>query len=218
MNKFFAQINKTAINAIDSMVYSKDKDPEKSIPKVVSIGWKNVLSDPQLNSSDSTLKELQYLEKITKSRTKKEEEMVMIVDDNVTDLFMPYLKKHNLKLPKNLIDSLWDKVINPLTMNLKWQYNRARPYQVAPKRGIEIDYIETDTHHTPSYPSGHTAYGAMLASVLSNFYPEHSSALYSLANKVGKARELQGVHYPSDNDAAMVIVGAIWEDVKYDIL
>ena len=121
MNKFFAQINKTAINAIDSMVYSKDKDPEKSIPKVVSIGWKNVLSDPQLNSSDSTLKELQYLEKITKSRTKKEEEMVMIVDDNVTDLFMPYLKKHNLKLPKNLIDSLWDKVINPLTMNLKWQ-------------------------------------------------------------------------------------------------
>ena len=144
--------------------------------------------------------------------------MVMIVDDNVTDLFMPYLKKHNLKLPKKLIDSLWDKIIYPVTINLKWQYNRARPYQLASNRGFEIDYIETDTHHTPSYPSGHTAYGVMLAFVLSEFYPEHSSNLYELANKVGKARELQGVHYPSDNNAAMVIVGAIWEDIKYDIL
>lgn len=218
MKKFLAEMNKTTLNTIDSMVFSEDKDQDKNIPDIVSIGWRNVLSEPETNSSETTLRELQYLEKITKSRTKKEEEMVMIVDDNVTDLFMPYLKKHNLKLPKNLIDSLWDKVINPLTMNLKWQYNRARPYQVGPKRGIEIDYIETDTHHTPSYPSGHTAYGVMLASVLSDFYPEHSSALYQLANKVGKARELQGVHYPSDNNAAMVIVGAIWEDVKYDIL
>ncbi len=57
----------------------------------------------------------------------------------------------------------------------------------------------------------------MLASVLSEMYPEHSSELYELVNIAGKAREMQGVHYESDNDASMVIVGALWQDVRYDI-
>ena len=218
MNKFVAGINKTALHAIDSMVYSEDKEPDKSVPDIISIDWRNILSQPEPNSSDVTLKELQYIEKITKSRTKKQEEMVLLADEDVTNLFLPYLEKHNLKLPKKMIKSLWDKIIYPATMNLKWQYNRARPYQLAPKRGIEIDYMETSTHKAPSYPSGHTAYGVMLASVLSEIYPDHSSGLYEIANKVGKARELQGVHYPSDNSASMVYVSAIWEDIKYDIL
>tara|TARA_R100000008_G_scaffold86104_1_gene77916 strand:- start:1004 stop:1681 length:678 start_codon:yes stop_codon:yes gene_type:complete len=218
MNKFVAEINKTALYTIDSMVFSEDKDPERNVPEVVSIGWQNVLSDPELNSSKTTLKELQYLEKITKSRTKKQEELVKIVDNDVADLFLPYLRKHDLKFPKKLIDSLWSKIIKPVTMNLKWQYNRARPYQLAPKRGIEIDYMETSTHHTPAYPSGHTAYATLLASVLSELYSEHSSKFYELVNQTGKARELQGVHYPSDNNASMVFVSAIWEDIKYDIL
>ena len=102
-------------------------------------------------------------------------------------------------------------------MNLKWQYNRPRPHQLSPKFGVEINYISTDTTDTPSYPSGHTAYAAMLASVLSEMYPEHSSELYELVNVAGKAREMQGVHYESDNDASMVIVGALWQDVRYDI-
>ena len=218
MKKFIAQINKTVLSAIDSMVFSEDVEPDRNVAKIVSIDWKNVLSGQKPNSSDTTLEELQYLEKITKSRTKAEEEMVMIVDDNVTDLFMPYLKKHDLKLPKKLIDTLWDNIFYPATMNLKWQYNRPRPYQLGPKRGIDINHIETDTHDSPAYPSGHTAYGVMLASILSDLYPDHSSELYELANKVGKARELQGVHYPSDNNAAMVVIGAMWEDIKYDVL
>ena len=28
---------------------------------------------------------------------------------------------------------------------------------------------------------------------------------------------LQGVHYPSDNDASMVVASAIYEDIKYDM-
>ena len=102
-------------------------------------------------------------------------------------------------------------------MNLKWQYNRPRPHQLSPKFGVEINYISTDTTDTPSYPSGHTAYAAMLASVLSEMYPEYSGELYELVNVAGKAREMQGVHYESDNDASMVIVGALWQDVRYDI-
>ena len=58
----------------------------------------------------------------------------------------------------------------------------------------------------------------MLASVLSEIYPEYSSDFYKLAKVAGEARELQGVHYPSDNAASMVIASALWEDVRYDFL
>ena len=33
----------------------------------------------------------------------------------------------------------------------------------------------------------------------------------------GLARCLQGVHYPSDNEASMVISSAIWQDLRYKL-
>ena len=116
------------------------------------------------------------------------------------------------------IKKLYNTVIFPVIMNLKWQYNRPRPHQLAPKFGVEINYIITPSTDTPSYPSGHTAYAVTLASVLSEMYPDHSSELYELVNVAGKARQMQGVHYESDNDASMVIVGALWQDVRYSNL
>ena len=53
--------------------------------------------------------------------------------------------------------------------------------------------------------------------MLATLYPQHTSEFYELINLVGRARILQGVHYPSDNDASMVIASAIFEDVKYDM-
>ena len=44
-----------------------------------------------------------------------------------------------------------------------------------------------------------------------------SSKFYGLVETVGMARMLQGVHYPSDNDAGMLLYVAIWEDIKYKI-
>jgi len=38
-----------------------------------------------------------------------------------------------------------------------------------------------------------------------------------MINLAGFARCLQGVHYPSDNEASMVISGAIWQDVRYKL-
>ena len=57
-----------------------------------------------------------------------------------------------------------------------------------------------------------------ITGLLSALYPQYSSEFYAMVEEVGEARMLQGVHYPSDNDAAMLISAAIWEDIKYDIL
>ena len=218
MKKIISEVSDDISESLNSMVYSKDIDPEERVSKLISIDWKNVLPDPPKNNSETTKKELLELSKLTKNRTQEQLKLVMIVDKKVDDLFIPYLENANLKFPQKTTEKLYKKIFYPVFMNLKWQYNRPRPYQLAPKLGVEIDHIETDTHHTPAYPSGHTAYGAMLASFLSEIYPSHSSDFYRLANLVGLARKLQGVHYESDNSSAMVIASAIWEDVRFDFI
>ena len=202
-----------AAEDITSMKYSDKIPPEKKVSDLVSIDWKNVLPEPPENNSQITREELQEIAALTARRTEKQEQLVMVVDEDSKLIFDPLLQKNNLSYPTEKIKRLYDTVIYPVIINLKWQYNRPRPSQF----GVKIDYITTDSIHTPSYPSGHTAYATMIASVLSEMYPEFSSEFYELANVAGKAREIQGVHYESDNDASMVIVGALWQDVRYDI-
>ena len=100
---------------------------------------------------------------------------------------------------------------------MKWKFKRPRPYQLAPKFNIDIKVTETETHHTPAYPSGHAAYGGLLASMLSDLYPQHANKLYRIASAVEYARILQGVHYPTDNDAGMLVASAVWQNIRYKI-
>ena len=218
MKKIISEVSQNISESLNKMVYSEDLEPDKKVSNLISIDWRNVLPEPPKNNSEVTRQELMELSKLTKNRTKEQVELVMMVDKKVDDIFIEYLEKANLNFPKKIVDKLYNTIFYPIFMNLKWQYNRPRPYQLGPLLGIEIDYIETKTHHTPAYPSGHTAYGAMLASFLSEIYPSHSSNFYNLANVVGLARKLQGVHYESDNSSAMVIAGAIWEDVRFDFI
>ena len=202
---------------IESMRYADKAPPDKKVSSLVSIDWRNVLPEPPENNSRITREEIQEVASLSKKRTPNQNRLIELVDKDVKLIFDPLLEKHNLSYPAEKIKKLYNTVIFPVIMNLKWQYNRPRPHQLSPKFGVEINYISTDTTDTPSYPSGHTAYAAMLASVLSEMYPEYSGELYELVNVAGKAREMQGVHYESDNDASMVIVGALWQDVRYDI-
>tara|TARA_R110000737_G_scaffold347568_1_gene379363 strand:- start:172 stop:516 length:345 start_codon:yes stop_codon:yes gene_type:complete len=105
----------------------------------------------------------------------------------------------------------------PVIENLKYKFNRPRPYQLAPLYNININIIETNSHKRPAYPSGHTAYAALGAYILSAKYPQYSSEFFSQVSTAGMARMLQGVHYPSDNEASMVISAAIWENIRYDL-
>jgi acid phosphatase (class A) len=217
MKKTILEAGNQIANNINSLRFSEEEKPPMKVSPLVTIGWETVLAEPPANNSDTTKLELELLSKITMRRTQSERDLVYLVDKDVKDLFFPLMRKHNLNFPAKQIEKLYYDIVHPVIMNLKWQYNRPRPYQLAPKYGIQISILKTDTHKTPAYPSGHTAYAATFASVLAELYPKYSSDFYELANIAGKARELQGVHYPSDNDASMVIVSALWENVKYNI-
>ena len=221
-NKFIKGINQAMADMIDKVSYDQpiSEDNKKALeltPKYVTIDYMNLLSDPPSNSSDITRKELMYLSKITSNLTERQLELIKMVDEDPNNLFMPILKIHGLKFPKDKFNEFYKSTLEPVIVQLKYKFLRARPYQLAEKMGISIKVTETDSHHTPAYPSGHTMYAAFAASMLSTMYPDYTSDFYRIANIAGEARILQGVHYPSDNDASMVVASAIYEDIKYDM-
>ncbi|MDC1324965.1 phosphatase PAP2 family protein [Ulvibacter sp.] len=221
-NKFIKGINQAMADMIDKVSYDQpiseyDKKALELTPKYVTIDYMNLLSDPPSNSSDITRKELMYLSKITSNLTERQLELIKMVDEDPNNLFMPILKIHGLKFPKDKFKEFYKSTLEPVIVQLKYKFLRARPYQLAEKMSISIKVTETDSHHTPAYPSGHTMYAAFAASMLSTMYPDYTSDFYRIANLAGEARMLQGVHYPSDNDASMVVASAIYEDIKYDM-
>jgi|TARA_R110000824_G_scaffold4281_1_gene20298 hypothetical protein len=198
---------------VDDIRYA-DTKKTWTVSDRITIGWEKVLPLPPANTSETTIKELRYLSKLTSNITSRQRGLVKLVDKEPLDLLKPILKKNNLIFDRSQFKKLWN-IVRPVIMNLKWQYNRPRPVQLSPLFGLKIDETESKTTHTPAYPSGHTVYTAMGAYLLAASYPTHTPSFFYCASLAGYARCLMGVHYPSDNAASMVIAGALWEDVKY---
>ena len=99
------------------------------------------------------------------------------------------------------------KIIN-LIMTYKYIYNRARPYQVAPKLINKENgtLLISQTADTPAYPSGHAFQAYYLAKILSKKFPKKKDELMKLAKRVSDARILAGLHFPSDRDFAYWLV------------
>lgn len=189
----------------------------QSVSRFVTIDWKNILPDPPENDSDITRNELKNISEVTRNRTKLDIDFIKLVDKDPADLFLPLLKKHNLSFPTNIFKKAND-ILDTLAIQLKWKYLRPRPYQLAKIFNIPLDIINTDTHQSPAYPSGHSAYGALVAAILSDVYPEHAPEFYKMGLLAGHARVLQGVHYASDNDAGAVLANVLWNNVKHHLL
>jgi acid phosphatase (class A) len=57
----------------------------------------------------------------------------------------------------------------------------------------------------PSWPSGHSLEGHMVALALAEVRPDAEDMLVALADRIGKNREIAGVHYRSDTYAGKEI-------------
>lgn len=198
---------------IDTVHYLEKKVNYDDGISTLNIDIEKIIPPPPKNSSNKTAQELNLISKATKSRSSSELELVKIVDSEPLSLFYSFLSGKNLDFPQNLFDEHYN-VLEQYIYALKYYHNRARPEQVAPYYGIEIDVLYTDTHHTPSYPSGHTMYSELAAHVLTDKYPEYKDDFFTLSDYCGLARILQGVHYPSDNKASKTATNKLYKLMK----
>ena len=200
---------------IKNMKYT-DNPRTWDVSDKITIAWDDVLPDPPTNDGEITKREILYVSELTKNRSNSDVNLIKLVDREPNDLYHKTLKKLNLEFPSEIFDKSWN-ILKPIIKNLKHKHNRPRPYQLAEKYGIPINLLDSKTAQTPSYPSGHTAYAALSAYILAAKYPQHSNHFFDKIYSAGMARMLMGVHYPSDNEASMIITGAVWEDIRYKL-
>jgi hypothetical protein len=177
---------------------------EKPMSNLIDFEWKNILAAPPKNTSETTTKELLLIAKSTKNRSVKDVELIHNVDQDLDEPFVLLLNKYNIKYPQNYIDLFYD-IVHPVLLNTKGCWNRARPNQLAKYFNVTINVLVTDTHHTASYPSGHTVYSNLVANILKDLFPQiNTKELDHIVNETARARVLQGVHFSSDNKASII--------------
>jgi hypothetical protein len=103
-----------------------------------------------------------------------------------------------------------DAVTAMITMHYKAKINRARPVQVIPGLLPPIPH----TGH-PSYPSGHATQAYIFAKFLAHIiptttHPGLADVANALAARVGRNREIAGLHWPSDTKAGVDLAGKIF--------
>jgi len=82
----------------------------------------------------------------------------------------------------------------------KDSYDRSRPYKVDSR----LEPCVT-LPRDKSYPSGHSTWAFLTASVLAEMFPERKDAILTRAQSFAQSRVTGGVHFPSDIQA-----GQIW--------
>lgn len=198
---------------LDDVVYNPHAISYEDEISILDIDWKKIIPRPPQNSSTQTAREMKVLQTATKSRTYKEIELIYMVDSEPLTLFYNFLENKNLSFPKNTFDEYYN-ILEQYIYALKSYFNRARPEQLAPYFNMELEILYTDTHNTPSYPSGHTMYAALAAHILSERYPDYEKKFFELAKYCALGRILQGVHFPSDNEASFEATKILYAAIK----
>lgn len=196
---------------INDIVYT-NYQLEYPVPDIANdIDWKTILPTPPQNNSDTTISELKDISRHTTRLSKSNTILVYNIDKNANFLLYSFLEKNNIKFSFDYFNSMY-RVIRPILLNIKYFYNRPRPYDLGPVFDIPIKVLHTETHHTPAYPSGHTVYTSLACDIIKKQYDSSKihKALDSIVQTTAECRMMQGVHYNSDNEASIKLTNLIY--------
>jgi len=148
---------------------------------------------PHKNESVRTIYELMHISEIPSN------DEFTIEMDKVKKSFKDLCKRLDLDFPKDKVEEL-KNAAGSIVLDLKYHYNRPRPYMLAKEFEIPLDTneIKNTTKDSPSYPSGHAAQSILISNYLSELYPSHKMEFIKLGKDIAKSRIVAKVHYPSD--------------------
>jgi hypothetical protein len=172
------------------------------------------------NDSAETKKELEDLKKLIENRTKEDIEFIKQWQNTASpntlwlDTTEELIHKYGLMGPESarLHAIVSGAAYTSLTATYQAKYEYLRPRPTDLDASIQLPEDMMVPPH-PSYPSGHTATAWTTAYILSYFFPNEKAQLEETAEKVALSRELMGIHFRSDNDAAKEIADAVTKDI-----
>ena len=158
---------------------------------------------PPSNNSFDTAQEIKALKKIklNKSFVKKY--------DNIEAAFKKTADEQGIKDYDKKIAAKLIKESAPVILELKKYHNRPRPYEL----DKTLSSVKMDSMNTPSYPSGHSAQGMLIASVLKDKYGK-GSAFMQTAKNISDSRNMAHAHYPSDSKNGTELGKQLYKHIK----
>ena len=172
-------------------------NPNVIVPKV----------QPPDNDSKTTLDEVKYLANV------KPVMETIKGRDEVVDSFMGLVESTGLKITKEELEKI-TKESAKIIYELKYHYNRPRPYQIAEFYGIDLNGTELDSMKTPSYPSGHAVQGYLIGEILSNMDKTNAVLYKGMGEEIAHSRILAKAHYPSDKTYGHKIAMELYKAYK----
>ena len=161
---------------------------------------------PPSNSGFDTAQEIKALKKIPLRK-----EFVKKYDD-IEAAFKKTADEQGVKdYDKNIAAKLI-KQSAPVILKLKKYHNRPRPYDL----DKSLSSVKMDSMNTASYPSGHSAQGMLIASVLKDKYGR-SSAFMKTAKNISDSRNIAHAHYKSDSKNGTELGKQMYKHIKNKI-
>tara|TARA_R110000822_G_scaffold48929_2_gene128551 strand:+ start:233 stop:766 length:534 start_codon:yes stop_codon:yes gene_type:complete len=148
---------------------------------------------PPGDNTFDTMQELKELESIPLDKKFVKE------NDDIEAAFKKTAKQNNIKDYDTSIAANLIKSSAPIILDVKKHFNRPRPKVVAKKMNINMKDIEMKSMKTPSYPSGHSVQGILIAKVLGDKYPKAKSAFAKTGKNISYSRRVAHAHYKSDS-------------------
>ena len=163
---------------------------------------------PRSNNSFDTLQEVKDLTKIPINKK-------FIKDnDNIEAAFKKVAKEKGIKDYDETIASSIIEKSAPIILKLKKHFDRPRPKVIAKKNNIKMEDVEMASMKTPSYPSGHSVQGILIARVLSDKYPKAKKAFNKTGENISYSRRVARAHYKSDSKFGEQIGKDMYDHIK----
>ena len=129
--------------------------------------------------------------------------------DNIEAAFKKTAKEQGIKDYDKKIAAKLIKESAPVILELKKHHNRKRPYEL----DKDLKAVKMKSMNTPSYPSGHSAQGILIASVLKDKYGKGSAFMQTAKNK-SDSRNIAHAHYKSDSVNGTKLGKKLYKHIK----
>ena len=175
----------------------------------------NISSFKKMNPpGDNTFDTSQEVKALTKIPLKKD---FVKKFDNIEAAFKKTAEEKGVKNYDKKIAAKLIKESAPIILELKKHFKRPRPKVLAKKMNIKIDDYEMESMKTPSYPSGHSVQGILIAKVLGEKYPKAKSAFAKTGENISYSRRVARAHYKSDSKMGEKLGNSMYKHIKNKI-